>query len=205
MDGPEGTAASGDTREAIMEATFRALSKRGYKDLRLRDIGEELEMTRQVIHYHFDGKYDLMSSFLEHVIEQYEGSVEVEAAADPMEELEARIDQCLFGPDFEEFGHWDRMKVYHELFAYAQHDERHQETFNDHYEKIRGGVVDVVRRGIDEGTFRPVDPELAGQFITDAIHVGRSRRISLGHEDAPEEARRAIHEFVLPTLVEDAD
>jgi hypothetical protein len=34
-----------------------------------------MEMTRQVIHYHFDGKYDLFSSFLEYVIDQYEGSV----------------------------------------------------------------------------------------------------------------------------------
>ncbi|MDB2239744.1 TetR/AcrR family transcriptional regulator [Halorubrum ezzemoulense] len=57
------TGPSKDTKEAIMEATFRALSKHGYKDLRMRDIGEEMDLTRQVIHYHFDGKYDLMSSF----------------------------------------------------------------------------------------------------------------------------------------------
>lgn len=99
------TGSSKDTKEVIMEATFRALSKHGYKDLRMRDIGEEMDLTRQVIHYHFDGKYDLMSSFLEHTIDQYERSLVVEGDEDPRTELRARVDQCLFGPEFEDFSH----------------------------------------------------------------------------------------------------
>lgn len=189
-----------DTKEVIMEATFRALSEHGYTDLRMRDIGEEMDLTRQVIHYHFDGKYDLLSSFLEHVIEQYEGSVEVEEGADPRTELDARIDQCLFGPEFEEFSHWDRMKVYHELYTYAQNDGEHRDIFNDHYDRIRGSIVSVIETGIEQGEFRTVDAELMGQLVTDVIHAARGRRISLGHEDAPAEARAAIDEFVLDSL-----
>lgn len=194
------TVSSKDTREVIMEATFRALSTHGYTDLRMRNIGEEMDLTRQVIHYHFDGKYDLVSSFLEYVIEQYEGSVEVEPDADPKTELDARIDQCLFGPEFSEFTHWDRMKVYHELYTYAQNDGQHREIFNDHYERVRGSIVDVVEDGIERGVFRDVDAERMGQLITDVIHAARGRRISLGHEDAPDETRRAIDEFILDSL-----
>ena len=183
-----------------MEATFRALSKHGYKDLRMRDIGEEMDLTRQVIHYHFDGKYDLMSSFLEHIIDQYEGSVVVDGDADPRTELRARVDQCLFGPEFEEFSHWDRMKVYHELYTQAQNDGEHREVFNEHYERIRGSIVEVVEEGIEEDVFRDVDAERMGQLITDAIHAARGRRISLGHEDAPDEARKAIDEFIFESL-----
>ncbi len=197
------TVAAKDTREVIMEATFRALSKHGYKDLRMRDIGEEMELTRQVIHYHFDGKHDLLSSFLEHVIDQYEGSVEVDDDADPYAELRARIDQCLFGPEFGEFTHWDRMKVYHELYTYAQNDEAHREIFNEHYDRIRGSIVEVVEEGIESGDFREVDAELMGQLVTDVIHAARGRRISLGHEEAPEQARQAMDAFVLDSLVPD--
>ena len=176
-----------DTREVIMEATFRALSKHGYSDLRMRDIGEEMDLTRQVIHYHFDGKYDLMASFLEYITEQYEGSVEVDES-DPRTELEARIDQCLFGPEFDQFTHWDRMKVYHELFAHATNDERHQEILDDHYDNIRASIVQVVERGIEEGVFREVDPVLMGQHITDAIHaeLEKQRALATGeHGDDP--------------------
>jgi AcrR family transcriptional regulator len=189
-----------DTREVIMEATFRALAKHGYSDLRMRDIGEEMDLTRQVIHYHFDGKNDLLASFLEYVAEQYEGSVEVDETDDPWTELDARIDQCIFGPEFDEFGHWDRMRVYHELFAHAQNDDRHQEILREHYDQIRGSIVDVVERGIAEGEFREVDPVRFGQLVTDLIHVGRERRISLGNEDAPAEARAAIDDYVLDSL-----
>ncbi|WP_418280602.1 TetR/AcrR family transcriptional regulator [Halorubrum sp. DTA98] len=202
MNGPRESAAA-DTKERIMEATFRALSEHGYKDLRMRDIGEEMELTRQVIHYHFDGKYDLLSSFLEYVIDQYEGSVQVDDDADPRTELDARIDQCLFGPEFEEFTHWDRMKVYHELYTYAQNDDEHREIFNEHYDRIRGSVVDVVEDGIARGVFRDVDAERMGQLVTDVIHAARGRRIALGHEDAPEQARRSLDEFVLDSLQTD--
>jgi len=200
MSESEGAVESKDTREVIMEATFRALSEHGYKDLRVRDIGEEMELSRQLIHYHFDGKYDLLSSFLAYVIDQYEGSVEVDGDTDPRSELDARIDQCLFGPGFEEFSHWDRMKVYHELYAHAQNDAEHRELFDEHYDRLRGSIVDVIETGIEAGVFRDVDAELMGQLVTDVIHAGRERRISLGHEDAPEEAREAIDEFVLDSL-----
>ncbi|MFU8868134.1 TetR/AcrR family transcriptional regulator [Natronococcus sp.] len=200
MSESDGTAADKDTEEVIMEATFRAIREHGYADLRMRHIGDEMELTRQVIHYHFEGKYDLMASFLEYVIDQYEGSVDVARDADPRAELEARIDQCLFGPEFGEFTHWDRMKVYHELYTYAQNDEQHREIFNEHYERIRGSIVEVVEDGIERDIFRDVDAERMGQLITDVIHAARGRRISLGHDDAPDEARRAIHEFVLDPL-----
>ena len=190
-----------DTREEMMEATFRALSKHGYSNLRVRDIGEEMEMTRQVIHYHYDGKYDLMSHFLEYVIEQYEGSVEIDRDAPPREELDARIHQCLFGPEFEDFSHWDRMKVYHELFTHAQNDERHREIFNEHYGRIRGSITEVVEDGIEQGVFRDVDAERMGQMITDLIHAARGRKLSLDHEDAPEQTWRSIDEFILDSLV----
>ena len=202
MTPPPESDSSAETRKAIMEATFRALSEHGYTDLRMRDIGAEFEMSRPLIHYHYDGKHELISAFLEYVIEQYEGSVEVDPDADPRTELDARIDQCLFGPDFDDdFGHWDRMKVYHELFSQAQHNERHRETFNEHYSKIRGSITQVIERGIEEGVFREVDAEEMAQLVTDVIHAARGRRISLGHDDAPEQARRAVDEFVLSSLV----
>ncbi|ESP90099.1 TetR/AcrR family transcriptional regulator [Candidatus Halobonum tyrrellensis] len=195
--------ASTDTREAIMEATFRALAKHGYSDLRMRDIGEELDVSRTLIHYHYDGKHDLISAFLEYIVDQYEGSVAVPEGADPWSELDRRIDRCLFGPGFDdEFGHWERMKVYHDLFSQAQYDERHREVFAAHYERIRGSIAAVIRRGVDEGVFRDVDADATAQVVTDLIHVARERRISLGQEDAPEQVRRAIDEFVLSSLVD---
>ena len=200
MSESDGSVEAQDTREVIMEATFRALREHGYTDLRVRDIGAEMELSRQVIHYHFDGKYDLLSSFLEYVIDQYEGSIEVDEETGPREELDMRIDRCLFGPELEEFSHWDRMQVYHELYASAQHDEAHRELFTEHYDRLKQGIVDVIERGIDSGAFREVDADLMGQHLTDTIHVARERRLALGHDEAPDEARSAIDEFVLDSL-----
>ncbi|MFC6903764.1 TetR/AcrR family transcriptional regulator [Halalkalicoccus tibetensis] len=200
MTSSGGRPSSEGTREAIMEATFRALSKNGYADLRMRDIGEEFEMTRPVIHYHYNSKHELISSFLEYLIAQYKDDDTVDAE-DHWEHLGIRIDQCIFGPDIDGFDHWERMTVYHELFSQAQHNETHRELFNQHYEGMVVGLADVIEAGIEDGTFAAVDPMEFSQLLTDVIHSARARRISLGQEDAPEQARTAVNRFVLPRLV----
>ncbi|QLC35043.1 TetR/AcrR family transcriptional regulator (plasmid) [Halarchaeum sp. CBA1220] len=201
MPAANDSASSRETREAIMEATFRALSEHGYTDLRVRDIGEEFEKSRTLIHYHFDGKHDLISAFLEYLVEQYEDQPDVDAEADPWATLEARIEQCLFGPELgADFDHWERMTVYHELFSQAQHHERHRELFTEHYAVLRENVAAVLRAGIEQGAFRDVDVDDVAQLLTDVIHAARARKISLGHDDAPEQAHRAVVEHVFPTL-----
>lgn len=184
-----------------MEATFRALSEHGYADLRMRDIGEEFEMTRPVIHYHYNSKHELISSFLEYVIDQYKNDDTLDESDDHWERLRIRIDQCMFGPDIDGFDHWEWMKVYHELFSQAQHNDTHRELFNEHYEGMVVGLADVIEAGIEDGTFADVDAMELSQLLTDIIHSARARRISLGQEDAPDRARAAIDRFVLPSLV----
>lgn len=200
MTSSERRSSSAETREAIMEATFRALSKHGYADLRMRNIGAEFEMTRPVIHYHYNSKHELISSFLEYVIAQYKNDV-VEETDDHWERLGSRIDQCMFGPDIDGFDHWERMKVYHELFSQAQHNDTHRELFNEHYEGMVVGLANVIDEGIEDGTFAPVDAMEFSQLLTDVIHSARARRISLGQKNAPERAGTAIDLFVLPSLV----
>lgn len=201
MTRSEQRSSSEETREAIMEATFRALSEHGYTDLRMRDIGDEFEMTRPVIHYHFNSKHELISSFLEYLIAQYKNDVAADDGDDHWERLRIRIDRCMFGPDLEGFDHWERMKVYHELFSQAQHNDAHRELFNEHYEGMVVGLAEVIREGIEDGTFADVEPMEFSQLLTDVIHSARARRISLGQTDAPERARAAIDAFVLTSLV----
>lgn len=201
MTSSEQRSSSEETRKAIMEATFRALSKHGYTDLRMRDISDEFEMTRPVIHYHYNSKHELISSFLEYIIAQYKNDVTIDDSADQWERLQTRIEQCMFGPDIDGFDHWERMKVYHELFSQAQHNETHRELFNEHYEQMVIGLADVIQDGIEQGTFADVDAMELSQLLTDIIHSARARRISLGQKEAPEQARVAINTFVLTSLV----
>lgn len=201
MTSSEQRSSSEETRKAIMEATFRALSKHGYTDLRMRDISDEFEMTRPVIHYHYNSKHELISSFLEYIIAQYKNDVAIDDSADQWERLQTRIEQCMFGPDIDGFDHWERMKVYHELFSQAQHNDTHRELFNEHYEQMVIGLADVIQDGIEQGTFADVDAMEFSQLLTDIIHSARARRISLGQKEAPEQARIAIKTFVLTSLV----
>ena len=59
----------------------------------------------------------------------------------------------------------------------------------------------MVEDGIERGVFGETDPERAGQLITDIIHAARGRKLSLDHDDAPEQAWRSIDEFVVDSLL----
>ena len=196
-----------DTREAIMEATFLALAEHGYAGLRTRDIGAKLDASRTLLHYHYDGKRDLVAAFLESLVDRYEADVGVSEESegsedpDPWSALDRRIDRSLFGPESaDDADHWARMGVYHDLFAQARHDERYRAIFDAHRARLRGSLARTVERGIEVGVFRDVDPERVARLLVDVVHAARERRVSLGHEDAPEDARRAVDEFVLSSL-----
>jgi len=201
MSNSQISSSSHETRRQIMEATFRAISKHGYADLRMRHIGSEFEKTRQVIHYHYDGKHELISAFLEYLIAQYDIEPPGGGTDDRWKCLHARIDQCLFGPDIEGVEHWERMKVYHELYSQAQHNDTHRDRFNTHYEKMVEDVAAAIEAGVSDGTFASVDPLEFAYLLTDVIHAARARRISLGQQEAPQQAREAINEFLLTSLV----
>lgn len=93
------------------------------------------------------------------------------------------------------------MKVYHERFTHAQNNERHREIFDEHYGRTRESITEVVEDGIEQGVFRAAGAERMGQMITDLIHAARSRTLSLGREDAPEQTWRSIDEFILDSRV----
>ena len=95
-----------DTYQALMEATFRALCKHGYTGLRVRDIDEEFEKSRQLINHYYDGKDDLIEAVLKYLLAEYERGITVGEDADPEAQLERYIQRFLHGQDIDGFDHW---------------------------------------------------------------------------------------------------
>jgi AcrR family transcriptional regulator len=58
-----------DTREAIMQATYRALRAHGYARLTIQRIGDEFPKSKSLLYHHYDGKDDLLLEFLSYMLD----------------------------------------------------------------------------------------------------------------------------------------
>ena len=189
-----------DLEREIMSATYRALKNHGYADLTVRDIGTEFDRSRSLIHYHYNSKEELITSFLDYLMESYNEYLVVDEDADPLTRLYSFIDHFLFVPEDatdDELDYWGGFRVQYELRVQALHDESAREFMGTNYERNVDRLVDIIEDGIKDGSFRPVDPEGTAHLILGAIDAARGRKILYRDDDAPAEMREAIDEVIV--------
>ena len=58
------TAATAETRQKILQAAFRALSRKGYEHTTIKDIAEEAGVAQGLVNYHFKSKQGLVMAVL---------------------------------------------------------------------------------------------------------------------------------------------
>lgn len=190
-----------ETYEDLMQATARALCEHGYTRLRVRDIDEYFGKSRQLINHYYDGKDDLIEAVLQYLLEEYERGIAVGDDVDPEQQLDSYIQQFFHGPDIENFDHWAFVTALIELRSQAQHYPRHQELLLENYYHLRGILVAIIERGIEEGDFRDVDADTFATAINDVISTSRMRKVCLGDDEAIESGRDVLDTIILPQLL----
>lgn len=185
--------------EAVMEATFEALSTHGYADLTIQRIADAFPKSKSLLYYHYDDKEDILGQFLDWLVAEFESSVEADFRAnpdDPGEALEAVLDQLLprdLDPEERTF----RVAIF-SLQAQATHDPEYAARFADLYESIETAIATVVRQGVEDGTFREVEPEPTARLLLAVASGGETRALTTGAEFA--DFREALDVVVEQTL-----
>lgn len=87
-----------DTREEVKTVALRLFSTRGFEQTSLREIAEELGITKAALYYHFSSKRDLLSALISPLVEDLQGflaEAEAKAQTDQRAVLEAYFDMFL--------------------------------------------------------------------------------------------------------------
>ncbi|WP_424016596.1 TetR/AcrR family transcriptional regulator [Halorientalis pallida] len=189
-----------DTREAIMKATYDALSKHGYADLTIQRIGDEFDKSKSLLYHHYDSKDALLVDFMAFMLERMEGTI-------PLEEADAADDRLQIGFDhvFTDFLAGDNEEFHRamtELRAQSAHDDafRQQFTRNDQFFKSR--VEDVLEEGIEQGIFHDVDTEQVATMIV-TIMQGAMFRATTSTEPDLDAVRAELEAYVETRLLAD--
>ncbi|WP_339103557.1 TetR/AcrR family transcriptional regulator [Haloterrigena salinisoli] len=184
---------SEDTVDDLMEATYRALCERGYAELTMQDIAAESDRSKGTLHYHFDGKGDLLESFLGFLLDRFEDRLETIPGETPAERLHGLFDELLTPAD-EDAAEEFRTAIL-EIKAQSPYDEAYRERLTEFDRTMHDRIAAVVEAGIEDGAFRAdVDPDETAAFLVTVFHGAQTRAAAV--DRSLERTRRYVHEYI---------
>ena len=180
--------------EEIMEATYRALLEHGYAGLSISRIAGELDKSKAAIYYHYDTKDDLLAAFLEFAVDRFEETIDTETGEEPSEDLEHVTEKLLpLQPDAEQR---QLQTVLVGLRSQAVTNEVFREQFTQIDERLAATIRDIVERGIDEGSFRDVDPSRVTEHILATVNGAMYGRATTDRQSAAAATRVSLAAYI---------
>jgi AcrR family transcriptional regulator len=184
--------------EEIMEATYRALLNHGYADLSISRIADELDKSKAAIYYHYDTKDDLLVAFLEFAVDRFEETIDTETGNEPAADLEHVIEKLLpLQPDEEQR---QLQAVLVGLRSQAVTNGVFREQFTQIDERLAATIRGIVDRGIEEDTFRDVDPSRVAEHILATVNGAMYGRATTDRKSADAAARVSLASYIYSEL-----
>ncbi|WP_135304180.1 TetR/AcrR family transcriptional regulator [Haloarcula amylovorans] len=186
-----------DSHEAIMRATFYALQEHGYAGLSIQRIADEADLSKSTFYHHFDGKDDLLLSFLSFILEEFDRVFQLETSGDPEADLKTFFGIILGSYDFceeipaeEEF-----LEAYVELRAQAVRNPEYRAKFTETDRRFTERISGLIEEGVEKGVFVDVDPDRTAQFLMATLD-GITLQNATRNDDPMPAMRDAIDDYI---------
>ena len=145
-------------REQILAAAKGLFIRQGYHGLAMREISDALGVTKAALYYHFKDKEELFLAILEAYLDEMETALDG-ILAEPVsyrEQIGHFVAYVLAQPT----GQRAIIRLASQEMGQLGEDARR--AFNKVYrEKFIGKVESILKRGMERGEFRSVQPSLA--------------------------------------------
>lgn len=152
---------SEETRSRILEAAIKLFSSHGYNKASVDDICSEAGISKGAFYHHFESKQALflalLDSWLQTIDKAIQASKDKTAPETFMQMTEA------FPYVFETAG--EGLPMFFEFWLQASRDKKIWEASIAPYRRYHRYFTSLIKKGIDEGSFVEVDPELASRMI----------------------------------------
>jgi len=152
-----------ETRIEILKATYAALREHGYADLTIERIGEHFPKSTSLVYHHYEGKDELLVDFLGYLLDDARESLGGDPETDAYDRLQAVFDLVFSLSEDPEAVAFHRAMV--GLRAQGTTNPEYRRHFSEHDRFFRDRLATIVREGIEEGTFRAVDPEEVAAMV----------------------------------------
>jgi AcrR family transcriptional regulator len=152
---------SEETRARIIEAAIKLFSNQGFNTTSVDDLCAEAGISKGAFYHHFESKQALFLALLDgwlHAIDKaIEASKDQTAPETFMQMTEA------FPYIFETAG--EGLPMFFEFWLQASRDKKVWEASIAPYRRYHKYFTSLIKKGVEEGSFVEVDPELASRMI----------------------------------------
>jgi AcrR family transcriptional regulator len=184
-------------RAEILRAAEVCFTERGYHGTTIDEIAERCGLSKGAIYWHFPGKRELFLAIFDDyrrlLVEVRRRAREAPSASDGLR----RFAQLALVDEATELVPLVELTL--EYVAHASRDEDLRDRFRLMYQDLTAIVVDQVERGLKEGTFRAVDPEVVAGLIVSFGDGLLMQKIALPELDLARVVREGL-EIVLTGL-----
>jgi TetR/AcrR family fatty acid metabolism transcriptional regulator len=156
-----------ERKDQIVRATVECITKYGYHNFSMQDVARTAGVSKGIIHYYFLNKDELMMSVLDKVAGDIERVLasEMESIPDAQRKLEVFIEVCFdIVRNTREY-----YQVNMDFWTQINQKEEVRKAIAKHYSKFRESAAVVIKEGVTQGVFRPVEPREYASYVVAVI------------------------------------
>lgn len=152
---------SEETRTRIMDAAVKLFSTRGFAAASVDDICAEAGISKGAFYHHFESKQALFLALLDGWLQAIDRSIEASKDKTVPETFMQMTE--AFPYIFETAG--DGLPMFLEFWLQASRDKKVWDASIAPFRRYHKYFTSLIKKGVDEGSFVEVDPELASRMI----------------------------------------
>jgi AcrR family transcriptional regulator len=155
---------SEETQARILEAAVKQFSVSGFNKASVDDICKQAGISKGAFYHHFKTKQDVFLALLDGWLQTFDQAIEASKNQTVPETFQQLTE--YFPYIFESAG--DNLPMFLEFWLQASRDETIWDASIAPYRRYHKYFVSLIKKGITEGSFADVDPDLAGRLIISA-------------------------------------
>ncbi len=182
-----------------MEATANTLANRGFAGFTMRAVAEQIDASKSTLHYRYGSKEGLLATWLEHNSSKHTEQFKQYADQTPLERLISLLDknlQLIENPAMDGL-----LPAYLELHTRATRTDTFRTVLSEAERQYQAELVDCIKDGIEQGVFRPVDPEATATLLIAVPNSAGLTQHTLGDDAVVSRLRTALNDLVLESLL----
>lgn len=152
---------SEETRSKIMESAIKLFSIRGYNDASVDDMCKDAGISKGAFYHHFKSKQALFLALLDGWLQAIDNAIEASKDKTVPETFMQMTE--AFPYIFETAG--ENLPMFLEFWMQASRDEKIWQASVAPYRRYQKHFSSLIKKGVDEGSFVDVNPELASRMI----------------------------------------
>jgi AcrR family transcriptional regulator len=162
-------ARSEETRGRIIQAALKLFAEKGYDPTGVAEICLASDVSKGAFYHHFPSKQSVFLELLQEWLNGLDSALgkamgSARSVPEGLLVMASQMQEVFSAAD-------GRVHLFLEFWQQARRDPEIWKEFIAPYRRYQDFFAGIIARGIEEGSFGPVDPQVAGQALV-ALAVG---------------------------------